>query len=287
MSSNTELREQFERIGIDNRVFQNLELEFQQVIQELSGDASMERFKREFERLHKSLKESHERESEYLKKCKELHDTIVSDTVGVETAIRFTQEDDNKMKSLQRELDGIKKKLRAMKELEEKNQKTIQHLRDAINNMDESLKNAQSMTTGKANDINDLMTKRDELQAKTDDLKEIRDRLLNETNDLTKQVNEGTKSNEFMGKELKELNDEVNEIESKIKEDENRKQQQIEMEELRNEKKKVTKDKEDDIEQKKRLKKTIDQYVCFFLLNFLEKRNYGTKPCQGSDCTED
>lgn len=279
--SNAELKEQFEKIGIDNKVFQNLEKEFQQVIQELSGDASMERFKREFEKLHKALKESHERESEYLKKCKELHDTIVSDTVGVETAIRFTQEDDNKMKSLQRELEGIRKKLRTMKEIEEKNQKTIQHLKDAINNMDESLKNAQSITTGKANDINDLMTKRDELQAKTDDLREVSQRLSNETNELSKAVNSGTKSNDEMTKELKSLNDRVNEIESKIKEDENRKQQQIEMEELRNDKKTVIKERENDAEQKKKLKKTIQNYVSVSP-DSLEKRHNGEEPHEGS-----
>jgi septation ring formation regulator EzrA len=108
----------------------------------MSGDASMERFKRKFERLHTALKESHERESEYLKKCKELHDTIVNDTAGVETAIRFTQEDDNRMRALQKELESIRKKLRAMKDIEEKNQEKIQSLKNAMKNMDESLKNS-------------------------------------------------------------------------------------------------------------------------------------------------
>lgn len=287
MSSSAELQQQFERIGIDNRVFQNLEREFQQVIQEMSGDASMERFKRKFERLHIALKESHSRESEYLKKCKELHDTIVNDTVGVETAIRFTQEDDNRMRALQRELEGIRKKLHAMKDLEEKNQEKIQSLKNAMKNMDESLKNSQSMTTGKANEINDWMTRRDELRAKRDDLQELKENLVKETTDLTETVNKESTKNENMGTELEGLREKVTDIESKINEDENRKQQQIQMEELRNNKKLVNKEKENDSQQRRKLKETITEFVSLpspypYLTFFLEKENYGTQSLEES-----
>ena len=134
----------------------------------------MENFKREFEKLHKALKNSHERETEYLKKCKELHDTILNDTAGVETAIKFTQENDNKMKKLKKKLEEVKENLKQMKEREQRNIEKIQALKNAMRNMDESLKNTQSMSTGKANEINDWMAKKEDLTTKQEGLLEVK-----------------------------------------------------------------------------------------------------------------
>ena len=77
------LENQLKKLSIDTKVFENLETEFQEVIKELSGDASMERFRREFEKLHKSLKASHEREKECLNRCRELNEQIIAKTASV------------------------------------------------------------------------------------------------------------------------------------------------------------------------------------------------------------
>jgi len=44
------------------------------------------------------------------------------------------------------------------------------------------------MTTGKANEINDWMTRMDELKAKRDDLLELQDNLVKETTELSERV---------------------------------------------------------------------------------------------------
>ena len=102
----TELERRLEQMGVDGKTFQELEEEFQKVIQELSGDASMERFRREFEKLHKALKDSHEREKDLLKNCRRLNDSLIQEAVGVESAIKITQEDDNKIKKYHAEVEN-------------------------------------------------------------------------------------------------------------------------------------------------------------------------------------
>ena len=44
-----------------------------QVLQELVGDKSLERFRQEYDKLHRALKKSHESEKRLIKKCRELN----------------------------------------------------------------------------------------------------------------------------------------------------------------------------------------------------------------------
>ena len=58
--------------------FEALEKDFQEVLQELIGDKSLEHFRLEYEKLHRALKKSHESEKRLIKKCRELNAEIVS-----------------------------------------------------------------------------------------------------------------------------------------------------------------------------------------------------------------
>lgn len=259
--ASTNLEEQFRNLGIENRVFQDLEREFQAVIQDLSGDASMENFKREFEKLHKALKRSHERETEYLKKCKELNDTILNDTAGVETAIKFTQENDNRIKKLQRQLEDVKNTLKQQKEREKRNQEKIQSLKNAMKNMDESLKNTQSMSTGRANLINDWISKKEEMTVKLENLKEIKTMLSEETSELDGIVSQQKQANTEDQQYLDSLKVEIGEIEIRVKKEENRQEQQTQLAEITKKKSNMKEEKKNDIEEKKKLKSMIGQFV--------------------------
>ena len=68
--------------------FEALERDFQQVLNELVGDKSLERFRQEYEKLHKALKKSHESEKRLIKKCRELNAEIVSNASKVQTALK-------------------------------------------------------------------------------------------------------------------------------------------------------------------------------------------------------
>ena len=197
-----ELEKRLEQLGIDSKTFQELEEEFKRVIEELSGDASMERFRREFEKLHKALKESHEREKEHLKRCRRLNDSLVQEAVGVDSAIKITQEDENKIKSYQAEVEHAQKHIRLLKEKEEKNEATIKELNAAMNLLADKLKSSNNLATGKSNEINELTSKKEDLENKIRELEEEEDGLKNETEGLKSSIESETEKLKKMKEDI-------------------------------------------------------------------------------------
>ena len=64
------------------------------------GDQSLEKFKVEYEKLHRALKKSHESEKRLMQKCRELNSEIVSNAAKVTTALKISQEDKATISSL-------------------------------------------------------------------------------------------------------------------------------------------------------------------------------------------
>ena len=64
------------------------------------GDQSLEKFKVEYEKLHRALKKSHESEKRLMHKCRELNSEIVSNAAKVTTALKISQEDKATISSL-------------------------------------------------------------------------------------------------------------------------------------------------------------------------------------------
>ena len=95
------------KAAFDDSTFQQLEQEFQDVLQELLGDKSLEKFKIEYEKLHKALVKSHESEKRLMQKCRELNAELVANSAKVQTALKLGQEDQNTIASLRK----VKKQL--------------------------------------------------------------------------------------------------------------------------------------------------------------------------------
>ena len=70
------------------------------VLAELMGDKSLERFRIEYEKLHRALKKSHESEKRLMQKCRELNAEIVANAAKVTTALKLSQEDKATISSL-------------------------------------------------------------------------------------------------------------------------------------------------------------------------------------------
>lgn len=62
----------------------------------------MEKFKVEYEKLHRALKKSHESEKRLMQKCRELNGEIVSNAAKVSTALKLSQEDQNTIVALKK-----------------------------------------------------------------------------------------------------------------------------------------------------------------------------------------
>lgn len=66
------------------------------------GDRSLEKFRNEYEKLHKALKKSHESEKRLMQKCRELNAEIVANSAKVSTALKLSQEDQATIASLKK-----------------------------------------------------------------------------------------------------------------------------------------------------------------------------------------
>ena len=73
-----------------------------QTLAELMGDRGMEKFRGEYEKLHKALKKSHESEKRLMQKCRELNAEIVANSAKVATALKLSQEDQATIASLKK-----------------------------------------------------------------------------------------------------------------------------------------------------------------------------------------
>ncbi len=83
------------------------------------GDKSLERFRVEYEKLHRALKKSHESEKRLIRKCRELNQEIVANAAKVQTAIKLSQEDQNTIASLKKEIEKAWKMVDASHEKEQ------------------------------------------------------------------------------------------------------------------------------------------------------------------------
>lgn len=145
--------------------FESLERDFQQVLTELVGDKSLERFRQEYEKLHRALKKSHESETRLIKKCRELNAEIISNASKVQTALKLSQEDQNTIGSLKREIEKAWKMVDASHEKEARAKETIAQLKTEIANLSRLVEQGAGLSVGQENTVNELMRERDELTA--------------------------------------------------------------------------------------------------------------------------
>ena len=80
----------------------------------------MEKFRLEYEKLHRVLKVSHENERKLLTKCQDLKSHINSNAEKVTEALRMTKKDSETISFLKSELEKTYKNLELTKEREQK-----------------------------------------------------------------------------------------------------------------------------------------------------------------------
>jgi chromosome segregation ATPase len=139
----------------------------------------MEKFRKEYEKLHRALKTSYESEKRLVKRCKELNDNILQNAARVKGAIKLTQEDSNTIAVLRREIEKCWKLVEAAKQKEEKARKIIQGLKDEIAKLHKIVEQGSGLSLGQDNSVQKLMRKQEELQKDIENKKEQVDELEN------------------------------------------------------------------------------------------------------------
>uniref|UniRef100_A0A8C7FNB8 Cilia and flagella associated protein 58 n=1 Tax=Oncorhynchus kisutch TaxID=8019 RepID=A0A8C7FNB8_ONCKI len=175
----------------DENSFESLEKEFQEVLDELVGDKSLDKFRVEYEKLTNALKKSHESEKRLMTKCRELNAEIVSNSVKVATALKLSQEDQTTITSLKKEIEKAWKMVDAAHDKELRAKETIQTLKHEISNLTKLVEQGAGLSVGQEHGVNDLLKIKEELTKE-------RDELLTEVVTLRKNLTKATSSQQEM-----------------------------------------------------------------------------------------
>ncbi|GFO23865.1 cilia- and flagella-associated protein 58-like, partial [Plakobranchus ocellatus] len=137
-----------DKTSFDDSAFEALEKDFQEVLTELTGDRSLEKFRLEYEKLHKALKKSHESERRLMQKCRELNAEIVANSAKVATALKLSQEDQATIASLKKEVEKAWKMVDAAHEKEAKSKETSHRLKTEIEQLSKLVEQGAGLTMG-------------------------------------------------------------------------------------------------------------------------------------------
>ncbi|XP_073210534.1 cilia- and flagella-associated protein 58 isoform X4 [Lepidochelys kempii] len=162
--------ERNDRLCVEENAFEALEKDFQEVINELMGDKSLEKFRIEYEKLHTVMKKSYENERRLMSKCRELNAEIVVNSAKVATALKLSQDDQMTITSLKREIEKAWKMVDAAYDKEQKAKETILSLKEEIMNLTKLVEQGSGLSLGQEHNIRDLLRFKEEVTKERDQL---------------------------------------------------------------------------------------------------------------------
>jgi chromosome segregation ATPase len=134
------------------------------------GDHSLEKFRLEYEKLHRALKKSHEQEKRLVKKCRELNGELLNTQAKIKTALRLSQEDQKTIAHLQKEMEKTWKLVYMAQEKEARGKDVINQLKEEITDLSKLVEKGAGMSANQENMMKELHQAKEELQNQVDEL---------------------------------------------------------------------------------------------------------------------
>ncbi|XP_067298736.1 cilia- and flagella-associated protein 58 [Pseudorasbora parva] len=168
---------------IESRTFEDIDT--QAVLNELSGDETLAKFRVEYEKVAKALQKSHGNEKRLMAKCRELNADVLSKSVKLSTAMKLHDEDETTISTLKMEIDKAWKMVEASREKELQAKETIQKLKEDISNLNKFVEKGTEVFEGQEYSMGDLLKIKEELTNE-------RDKLLSEVVTLRENLTKAT-----------------------------------------------------------------------------------------------
>ena len=196
-----------EEIGVSATAIETLERDFQNVINELGGEDNLERFRLEYEKLHRALKKSHESEKRLIKKCQELSQEIMANAAKVQSAIKLSQGDFATIEALKKEIEKAWKMVDTAHEKESRSKETIQQLKREATTLQQLVEQGTALTQGHEITLAELTAEKKELMKEQDELLHKIEGLSREIRDNHDKIRKTEQDHQVRLEELKKLND--------------------------------------------------------------------------------
>ena len=124
-----------ENIETDLAKLDEMEKTFHQVVQDLISDHSFDRFRKEYEKLHSELINSHENNRKLMEQCKNLNNSILANANKISSVLTLSQNDQRTIAGLRHEFEKAWKMVEIAQEKEQKSKDTIESLKVEITNL--------------------------------------------------------------------------------------------------------------------------------------------------------
>ncbi|XP_066211174.1 cilia- and flagella-associated protein 58 isoform X1 [Saccopteryx leptura] len=206
--------EKGEKPVVEEVAFEEIEKDFQEVLNELAGDRSLEKFRIEYEKLHAVMKKSYENEKRLMAKCRELNAEIVVNSAKVATALKLSQDDQTTIASLKKEMEKAWKMVDTAYDKEQKAKETILILKEEIANLTKLVEQGSGLTMDQDSNIRDLLKFKEEVTKE-------RDQLLSEVVKLRESLAQTAEQQQEMERGREEAEHVINQFQQEIEQRQN------------------------------------------------------------------
>uniref|UniRef100_A0A8C3GEK0 Cilia and flagella associated protein 58 n=1 Tax=Cairina moschata TaxID=8855 RepID=A0A8C3GEK0_CAIMO len=201
--------EQSAKPYLEESAFEALEKDFQEVINLLKGDKTLEKFQIEYEKLHAVLKKSHENEKRLMEKCRELNAELVVNSSKVAALTKLTKDDRETISSMKAEIEKAWKMVDAAYEKEQKAKETIHSLQEEVARLTNMTERESGLSLGQEYNIRDLLKLKEEITKE-------RDQLLSEVVTLRQSLTQATEQQQDTERAKNEAEQAVMQLQQEI-----------------------------------------------------------------------
>jgi len=156
--------------AIGTAAFEAMEREFELVLRELADDEGLGRFRSEYEKLLRALRTTQDGERRLVRKVQDLNAEIVNNAAKVQTALKLSQEDQQTIGNLKREIEKAWKMVDTTHEKEARARDTIQLLKKEIAALSQLVEQGAGLTAGQEAAVGDVLRAKEELTRERDSL---------------------------------------------------------------------------------------------------------------------
>jgi chromosome segregation ATPase len=158
-------------IALQNQEMENLDNEFQTVMQRITGDDNLEKYKQEYDKLYKTLKMSFDNEKKLVKQSNNLNEMMMNNAASVKAALDLSTDDSNTIKRLRKEIEKAWQFVEKAKEKEERSKKMVQDLKTEIMHLNKIVEQGAALSLGPENNVHDLIKTKEDLTKQNEEKK--------------------------------------------------------------------------------------------------------------------
>ncbi|NWS57230.1 CFA58 protein, partial [Chunga burmeisteri] len=148
---------------LEESAFEALEKDFQEVINLLKEEKTLEKFRIEYEKLHAVMKKSHENEKRLMEKCRELNAELVVNSSKVAALKQLSKDDQETISSMKTEIEKAWKMMDIAYEKKQKANEKIKSLQEEIARLTNLVKQRSEL-------VQDLLKLKEEVTKERDQL---------------------------------------------------------------------------------------------------------------------